>query len=403
MNNPFKENIIEKLRASFNKLPHAIIPLPRTGDQVIPTEKYSVEIGGTKTAYLRSMALKTSFKKLSNKKFKRIFFCIYRIRTEPENEPFLEYLLFKYSKKYNDIMIFPFIIPKGSIDITKEISKMMHDKLKQSKLKWSYKGSISDSDNLYLFIKLTREQQYLFSERVLKRNKEWWWSIIDEICNQRQILNFPIHNIVTKLFLSNPILIYLKDTQGLNKPIPRSLYYGRSAQFIPFNFVFGPKPHSGGAYGPYYYLGVYNKAVRYAGWTRVYNYETKGGIEISDQNGKIHKGGIVRFAVFLGNKLKVLLNHPNDKKINKQINPVIDKILHFKAKLEDREGKWAKDYDSLYYGRAKIPEANNSPWRMQPGFVTKQFIQQIPLTMHIIDKTTLKTNWDPNYDKYYIE
>ena len=92
----------------------------------------------------------------------------------------------------------------------------MKDTLKQPRLKWSYKGYINDIDNLYLFIKLTGEKKELFSQRVLQRNTKWWWCIIDELCNKRYILNFPIHNIVTKLFLYNPTLIYLKNKNGLN-------------------------------------------------------------------------------------------------------------------------------------------------------------------------------------------
>ena len=110
--------------------------------------------------------------------------------------------------------------------------------------------------------------------------------------------------------------------------------------------------------------------------------------------------GIVRFAVFLG-KLKVLLNHPQDTQDN-ILSEKYQKKFDFQLRLEDREGRWAKHYDSLYYGRAKM-NRNNMLWRLNPGYVTKNFNQQIPLTMHIIDKNTLPLNWDPLFDKYYIE
>ena len=91
--------------------------------------------------------------------------------------------------------------------------------------------------------------------------------LFEEVSNS----NFPIHKIVTNLFLHNPILIYLRDTYGINKPIPRALYYGNSALMIPFNFVFGPKPENINAnYGPYYYLGSYRKAIKYGGWIGEY-------------------------------------------------------------------------------------------------------------------------------------
>ena len=62
-----------------------------------------------------------------------------------------------------------------------------------------------------------------------------------------------------------------------------------------------------------------------------------------------------------------------------------------------------KNYDSLYFGRAKIPELKNAYWRYYPGFVTKQFKQQVPLTMHIIDGETLGVNWDNTNKNYYIK
>ena len=44
---------------------------------------------------------------------------------------------------------------------------------------------------------------------------------------------------------------------------------------------------------------------------------------------------------FLGNKLKVLLNHPDDKPIKKKKGK-IDNILSFQTKLEDSDGNWTK-------------------------------------------------------------
>ena len=225
------------------------------------------------------------------------------------------------------------------------------------------------------------------------RNSTWWWALIDEICNQRHIMNFPIHKDVTNIFLNNPLLIYLRSTNGENLEIPRVLYHGGSAQSIPFIFVFGPKSSVTGKYGPYYYLGTYKKAVRFAGWTLDYKSYKENNLVIADENGKFIKGGIVRYAVFLG-KLKVLLNHPQDVSTGDR---------EFSSKLEDREGLWAKNYDSLYHGRVKINQNSSILWRINPEFITKNFKQQIPLSFHYIDKSSLKVNWDPAYNKYYIE
>ena len=263
------------------------IPIRSNIPKIASSDEYHQYIGTTKTAYLRTVKYT---KKIDQKKINKIFFAIYRIQTENET-PFIEYLLYKYPKKNGDICIFPFVVSSKNKTIQDEIQTMMINTLQYGKLKWALKGYIEANDNIYLFIKLTGEKEKLFSQRVLMRNTRWWWCLIDEICNTRHVLNFPIHEIVTNLFYNNPILIYLRNTQGYNLPIPRSLYYGSYAQLLPFYFVFGPKLSVRGRYGPYYYLGVYNKAIRYGGWSHDYQQHTHANNNMTDKNGKIIKGG----------------------------------------------------------------------------------------------------------------
>ena len=180
---------------------------------------------------------------------------------------------------------------------------------------------------------------------------------------------------------------FLYSKNGEKIETPRALYYGTEKQIAPFYFIFGPKQTIKGRYGPYYYLGTYNKSIRYAAWTTKYERQSAGAI--------------LRYAVFLG-KLKVLLNHPQD--IKEKASKEVNKELGFILKMEDKEGLWAKNYTSLYNGRAQIPLAHGTErWRLNPGFITKDFKQQIPLTMHIFDQSTTKRNWDATYTKYYIE
>jgi hypothetical protein len=40
---------------------------------------------------------------------------------------------------------------------------------------------------------------------------------------------------------------------------------------------------------------------------------------------------------------------------------------------------------------------------MNPEFVVKEFEQQIPLSMHLVDMNSLKATWDPLYTGYKIE
>ena len=144
---------------------------------------------------------------------------------------------------------------------------------------------------------LPRETDFL-GDHILRRGSEWWWCLIDEICNQRHVVNFPIHQSVTNLFLQNPDLIYLKNTKGDNYPVPRALYYGTYAPIAPFYFVFGPKQTVGGRYGPYYYLGSYEKIVRYAGWSPEYTSLKKNNVSIADEHGQLIEGAALFAMLF---------------------------------------------------------------------------------------------------------
>ena len=200
---------------------------------------------------------------------------------------------------------------------------------------------------------------------------------MDEICNHKKTLNFSIHKSVTNLFYNNPILIYLLN-KNKKIEIPVVAYYGNYYKFLPIVATLGQKPRSWhlSNFGPYYYFTNYNGAFRNAAWTSNYQQRKVYGKEISDKNGKIIKGGIVRFALFLNNT-KALLHQVEEN------------------------NKWAKNFDSLYLGR--LPRMNDSVWKINPMFTVKNYDQQIPLSMHIIDKNSLKATWDPLYDKYQIE
>jgi len=336
------------------------------------------------------------FENIPYNKNQKIFLCIYRI--QHTDQPFLEYLLYKYPKSQCDICIFPYLRRNPKKEIKTQIIDFFKSTINIPHLKWTTKGYIIEENNIYLLINIPR--QVTPHEHILRRESEWWWCLIDEICNQRHIVNFPIHESVTNLFFKNNDLIYLRAVTGKKMPIPRALYYGTYSPIAPFYFVFGPKQTVTGRYGPYYYLGSYEKIIRYAGWSPEYTLIKKNNITIADENGKLTEGGgIIRYAVFLG-KIKVLLNHPHDKK---NIDVPLKNTLEFQLRLEDRDGEWSAHYDSLYYGRAKIKSTPPRYWRANPGFVTKDFNQQIPLSMHILDTKTLKTNWDPHYYKYYIQ
>ena len=177
------------------------------------------------------------------------------------------------------------------------------------------------------------------------------------------------------------------DSQRIE--IPSVGYYGNYYKFLPIIVTLGLKKQNdtglSDIFGPFYYFTDFTGAFRQGAWTHNYKQRKVYGKEIADENGKIIKGGIVRFALFMNNT-KVIL----DK---------------YKSKISDikltKKNEWAKNFQSIYLGR--IPKINGSVWEINPKYIIKDYEQQIPLSMHLINMDSLKSTWDPLYTKYEIE
>jgi hypothetical protein len=200
---------------------------------------------------------------------------------------------------------------------------------------------------------------------------------MDEIINSRNVCNFQINSIVTDLFLQNPELINLTDSNKNNYELPVAAYTGRQDSQINCVTVFGAGTTTEdfeALVGPYYYFTDYDNALN------MFTYEPK------------KRNGIIRFALFMGN-MKVPLNSSNDmpdlsektqKLLLKDITATTReyKTVRSLLKVSDRDGKWSEDYDSIYIGKIQLDDCNENKYG--PYWVTKLYEQQSPLTYHII-------------------
>jgi len=339
--------------------------------------------------------LNTNFNQITPT-YNKVSICPYFVTTCKNRygvlKPFLQYLLFKYppsNKKIGNLLVFPFVDVKTTINVKKVANKLLQSVI-QIKIKPT--GFIQSGNNIFVFYVMSSvdeysnipraEQQWL---KLIKKSSKLWWVLIDEICNHRKSLNFPIHKSVTILFYHNPILIYLKQ-KTKNIDIPIVGYYGNYYKFLPIIASLGQKPTTwpDSEFGPYFYFTTYTGAFRYAGWTHNYKQRKIYDREIADTDGKLLKGGIIRFALFMKNT-HVLLDTTTSK-ISE----------HTKYKNE-----WTNHYNSLYFGR--VPRINGSVWHMNPRYIVKTFDQQMPISMHLVDMDKLKPNWDPLYTGYQIE
>lgn len=332
--------------------------------------------------YNISEILETNFDKIS-KKINLIFVCIYVI-VDSKNRinvplPYLQYLLFKYkseNKKFPNYCIFPFIKSKNK-NYKSTANKLVY-KLLETNI--DADGFLESNGNLFFFYNYTNINNPIVHIPNKKQNSELWWTNIDEICNKRKIIYFPIHKTVWKLFFNYPNLIYIKDSNKNNIEIPIVGYYGDYYKFVPMIATLGQKianPKKG--YDNFFYVTDFKKAVRYACWTSNYSTRTLGDLIIADENGKYEKGGIIRFAVFM----------------NKMFCP--NKWL---SEDELNKNKQSKEFDSIYIGRTL--KNDGSYISIAPSYIVKDFKQHVPLSIHYIDNSKLPPIWSNDLD-FYIE
>ena len=319
--------------------------------------------------------------------------CCYYVSTT-SIRPFLKYLLFKYPEsesQHSDLLVFPFFRYKEMeqdediVEFSKERITGMFDFL--STESFDFKGFIREDGDVNVIMQINEEDIEQYNEIAYKpRSDNIWFGLISELVDEKKILNFPINDSVTKLFLNNEFLLYLDDPNGERYVTPLVVYHGSYYKVTSFISVFGIK--KGSVYsslGPYYYFGNYEKALRYAVWnsqkTPMYIDDEK----ITDEEGRYTKGGIVRFAIFPG-KMKVyskINTHTEDKSKITQEKMETDEFIRLTAKLRDVDATWIKHYNSVYQGVITLD--NGELNQRGPHWVVRNHQQQHALTYHYVD------------------
>ena len=346
--------------------------------------------------------IQTDFYNLKLEKNEKINICCFRIvKSRPNkiiNNPFLQYLLYKYPSNggsFSDLFIFPFTKYKSGdiLTISKKMIKTLFNKI------YNPLGYIKNKDGVFLFYHIE-----FLSIMVSKVDKSisYMWGLIDEICNQKKIITMPIHKSVTNLFLRNPKLIYLKDKDKLCIETPTVVYYGAGEDLLNYIATLMVKGSTVKSFGPYYYFSDFKNSIRLGGWTSNYEKMKIRDKTLTDINGKYKQGGFVRFALFLGNH-RVVLDREKDP-----ITPYF-KIFDTKKKISNDnikkvkkgKGKWADKYDSIIVSNFK--NKNRSGYFFKnTTYVSKKYDSFTSLSIHLIDKKTLKPNFDADYEFYDI-
>jgi|TARA_B110000259_G_C13979059_1_gene387889 hypothetical protein len=215
--------------------------------------------------------------------------CLYSISYNSNNKPFLEFLLHREDSK----LLLPEIFHSSntpSNDCIGVLKKMFNDDKSIE-----YMGYFAN--NILFFETNTN---YNFATYKSKADLLWFVTV-EEIINHHKSLHYDIDDSLIQLFLKNSELIYLVDKNNNNLETPLTGYYGKSINKVTAISVFGAdKGNYKSSLGPFYYLGSYSRGIRYGCWSSDYKVRYINGIPITDNNGKYHNGGMVKFVFFSG-------------------------------------------------------------------------------------------------------
>ena len=350
--------------------------------------------------------INTDFHNIDIKKGTHINICCFKIVESRPNKiiqrPFLQYLLYKYPKNISqtkNLCVFPFEkYNSGEIlNIGKKIVKTLFNKTHNPL------GYIQNQDGIFLFYNIDFEGILVRNEILNNNEPHYLWCLIDEICNHKKYITFPIHKSVTNLFLNNPKLIYLKDKQKMCIESPSVVYIGESQELLNYIATLGIKASAVRMFGPYYYFTDFKSSVRRAGWTSSYEKREVFNKQIADENGLYYQGGFVRFALFLQN-YRVVLDRKTDPMM-KYVEAYDNTKLPPKSfidKIKKGKGKWTESYDTIVVSNFKNKKRSGY-FISGTEYISKKFNHFTSLSIHLLDKETLKPNWDMHYDGYDIK
>lgn len=334
---------------------------------------------------------------------------VYKINTEGKM-PFLEFLLTNNGYELLTLPKLPVyalfnnesIIPYSQVYLSGILQATSFDEFSKN---ITFDGFYEFNEDFYLFFDVTN-CEIIINETYLSNNIRF--GIVDEIVNHKKICNIPIDHNASLFFIKNESIIYLYDKNNQPYEIPVVGFVGKpTEQKVNFVRTFGESAKNKSAImGPYFYFTNYHNAIRQGGWSHNYKPEKYHNILVTDDYGKYKKGGLIRFALFIG-QTKYVENAPNDANDESEIKKqrIIDDNLNKKIeiltlRISDHDGIWSKTYDSIYLGKLELDDG--SFLEDTPMFVLKDYKQQIPLSCHFIDSKTLGDKYEENNNYYSL-
>ena len=223
----------------------------------------------------------------------------------------------------------------------------------------------------------------------------WWRALSCEIVNHRRMLSFPIRDDVCDFFLENSEFLFLRDDRDVVYETPSVGYHGSHYKNTAVTSVLGLRREGPTAsLGPYYYFGSYERAMHHAIRSPSRKpVEVDGKLITVDDEGRYDKGGLVRFALFMG-KTKVMMARDTDDADQSEISIELaesDSFVKKTMKIRDVDATWVTDFNSVRHGKHIINVEGKEDTTFLPQIVVKDYNQQAPLSYYYVS-----TNQEPD-------
>lgn len=318
-----------------------------------------------------------------------IYMCAYDVNVDGK-EPFLRYLLTSHLGDENklEFQMVPKLSTLHTINEYVDYAYMClggmlvsSDDKACDQIKFS--GYYIFNGDIYLFYNVTMCKLQIYD---VYRANSFWFLLIDEIINHKQMCDIPVDASVVDLFTNNPELCFLTDVNNVHFEMPISCYAPKSGHMLELTATFGQSlSDKMNIFGPYYYFSNFT--------TSFSNIDIGDPFKLVDNithdNNRKPRFGLVRFAVFLGVN-KIVENFPNDavdksdikqQRLNDHnLDAAIERLT---MRISDHDGTWAENYDSVYLGPLDLDNGAHVESNL---VAVKNYNQQIPLSYHYIDR-----------------
>jgi hypothetical protein len=357
----------------------------------------------------------------------RVDMCIYRIRRNKTSIPFLEFLLYldgNASDKGGSKLTFPYILskhtktglvaqcvaPLRALFVSNE-NESLDDAVKYDGYMYNKRGK-----RCTLFFNQLHDETAGTSIPFMTSKNRWWWALSSEIFNERRMMNYPMSDHVISFFNKNPNVMQLK-AHGRMLESPSACYAGKHFNYISYMAAFGVKKASTRShFGPYYYFVNFADSMMYACYSIRHPHAGKprgklvqfephvlgDGTRLTmNEHGRHTRGGIARFAVFLGRCRAFFLNGEEDRSELSMFWANKNPLVKSKLALRDINGDWTRYFNSAYVGEYSF-NANDETKKRVPGWTIKEYDNQIPLSCHEIDMDNVPDKYDPAFNGYVV-